>query len=120
MSRAFIKDPKNTEAEPKKIIILEFKNSESLMLCIENLYKNKITRSITGDLYKYYNMYRLILFIKKGQIEAVSHFCGLCDNIYYDALSLAKTQEYAQIIQMGNIIKAFGGALVKFASIKGS
>jgi len=90
------------------------------MLFIENLYKNKITRSITGDLYKYYNIYRLILFIKKGQIEAVSRFCGLCDNIYYDALSLAKTQEYAQIIQMGNIIKAFGGALVKFASIKDS
>lgn len=120
MPKIFIKSIKKPKSEAKKVIIFEFLSSENLFFCIENLYKNKITRNITGDLYKYKNIYRLVLFIKEAEFSVLSRFLGLSDKILYDSLSLAQTHEYAKIITTKNSINLIGSALEKFTKTKDS
>lgn len=120
MPKFFVKSIKKPKFEAKKIIIFEFFSSENLLFCIENLYKNKITRDITGDLYKYQSYYRLVLFLKEAEYSVLSRFLGLGDKILYDAISLAKTHEYGKNIVQKNTVSLIGTALEKFRLTKGS
>lgn len=97
----------------KKVIIFEFYSSENLLFSVEKMYKNQITRKIEGDLYRSGNKYLLVLFVKNFEIGSIKRFFGTADRIRFDALSLAKTQEYGKIIISKNTIHRLGVALTK-------